>query len=198
MTGLQQSLESRAGLAQSPTSRVLALTYEDGPAFDALLWSVTKDLKARGLRLAGVAQLNKARADRHRCDMLLEELSSGKAVLISHDRGAHARGCRLDLDVLAAVVHDVEHALVQDAEMLIINKFGKEEAEGRGLRNAIAIAVDRRIPVLVGVPLRNRTEWLRFCGDIAVERPATRVAIEAWLNDEISPGLYGEAVPLPV
>ncbi len=196
MTRLLEFVGSRPRLPQPPACDVLALSYEDGPAFDALLWSLTKDLKTRGLRLAGVAQLNEARADRRRCDMLLEVLSTGRAVLISEDRGSLARGCRLDLDVLAGVVREVESAIVDGADLLIINKFGREEAEGRGLRNAIASAAEHRIPVIVGVPLRNRTAWIEFCGDIALEKPATRIAVEDWLADVISSGLYSEAAQI--
>ena len=50
--------------------------------------------------------------------------------------------------------------------LLIVNKFGKIEADGGGLREAIAEAVDLGIPVLVGVPARNLDRWRAFAGAV--------------------------------
>ena len=88
--------------------------------------------------------------------MVVEDLYSGARALISKDRGNLARGCRLDHDVLSAVMLAVERSLTGNVDLLIINKFGKEEAEGRGFRQAIGMAVEREIPVLIGVPTRNQ------------------------------------------
>ena len=57
-------------------------------------------LKQQGLALSGFVQVNQSRAGRTRCDMILEELSSGKRIAISEDRGAEARGCMLDMSEL--------------------------------------------------------------------------------------------------
>ena len=38
---------------------------------------------------------------------------------------------------------------------MIVNKFGKHEASGRGFRMVIAEAIERNIPVIVGVSALN-------------------------------------------
>ena len=124
--------------------------------------------RRRASGLAGIVQINVDRPGRRRCDMMVEDLSSGERVRISQDRGEMARGCRLDHGVLAAVVSAVEASLLRDVDILIINKFGKEEVEGRGFRHAIALALENETPVLIGVPARNAEAWRAFCGDDAV------------------------------
>ncbi len=86
-----------------------------------------------------------------------------------------ARGCRLDLGALAALIIAVEKSLLGAVDFLFVNKFGKEEVEGRGFRDAIALALEREIPVVVGVPSRNREAWREFCG---ADSPA--ISTEVW------------------
>jgi len=64
----------------------------------------------------------------------------------------------------------------------VLNKFGKAECEGRGLRDLIASAIDRGIPVIIGVPKRNLEAWRNFAGDFAVELKADEGDVERWLK----------------
>jgi nucleoside-triphosphatase THEP1 len=146
---------------------------------DAFLATVVEDLTARGLRLAGTVQSNLARADRRRCDMDLRILPDGPTFRISEDRGDLARGCRLDSGALEQGVAEVM-ARLSGADLLIINKFGKRESEGRGLIPAIAAAIDEGIPVLVGVNALNLPVFLDFAGGLASALPADPVQVRDW------------------
>lgn len=135
---------------------------------DLLLADVVARLEAHGLALAGTVQTNIDRDDRPRCDMDLRLLPDGPTVRISVDRGAEARGCRLDAGVLEQAVLWVEGSL-DKAEFLVVNKFGKQEAEGKGLAGVIANALERGLPVLVGVNGRNLPSFLEFADGFATE-----------------------------
>ncbi len=50
---------------------------------------------------------------------------------------------------------------------MIINKFGKSEAEGNGLRAVIAEAIARDVPVLVGLNVANEAAFEAFAGGLA-------------------------------
>ena len=101
--------------------------------------------------------------------MILEELSSGESFKISEDRGEHARACRLNVDWLLTAANTVLKALDEHPDVLIINKFGKAEAEGGGLRHLIVRAVELGVPVLVAVPCRNLDNWRSFTDGISIE-----------------------------
>ncbi len=58
-------------------------------------------------------------------------------------------------------------------DLLIVNKFGKMEGEGRGFRDLIARAVAEGVPVLIGVNGLNRDALEVFLGG-----PAPLVAAE--------------------
>jgi nucleoside-triphosphatase THEP1 len=59
----------------------------------------------------------------------------------------------------------VERAVPERIDLLIIDKFGREEVHGRGLRSVIAEALIAEIPLLIGVSTRNLCDFLTFVGD---------------------------------
>lgn len=163
---------------------IAALVYADGVYPDRAIARALAPLRERGVAMAGAIQLEPAdQPGRHPCDLLLEDLASGEITAIAEHRGKEARGCRLDVGVLTEMAESVAASLHADApHLLIVNKFGKIEADGGGLRGAIAQAVELGIPVLVGVPARNLDRWRAFAGPLAVELPAEPAAIAAWLE----------------
>lgn len=163
---------------------IAALVYADGVYPDRVIARAIAPLRERGIAMAGAIQLEPAgQPGRHPCDLLLEDLASGEVTAIAEHRGKEARGCRLDVGVLTEVAETVSTSLHASAPcLLIVNKFGKIEADGGGLRGAIAEAVELGIPVLVGVPARNLDRWRAFAGPLAVELPAEPAAVIAWLE----------------
>lgn len=146
---------------------------------DRFLAVVAESLQASGLRLAGAVQTNIARADRRKCDMDLRVLPDGPVIRISEDRGALARGCMLDHGALADTVAEVARRL-DGADLLIVNKFGKAEAEGQGLIPVISEALGRGIRVLVGVNGLNLPQYLAFADGLSLTLPADPRAVSNW------------------
>lgn len=144
------------------------VTVKGKGSIDLLLAEAVEILEARGVAMAGTVQTNIERHDRPRCDMDLRLLPDGPVVRISVDRGPEAQGCRLDAGALEQSVLWVAAAL-EKAELLVVNKFGKQEAEGKGLAGSIADALDRGLPVLVGVNGLNLPAFLDFAGGVATE-----------------------------
>jgi len=64
----------------------------------------------------------------------------------------------------------------------VLNKFGKSEAEGEGMRDLIAKALDEGIPVIIGVPERNLTAFRDFAGALSIELPANGARVLSWLH----------------
>lgn len=175
--------------AAAPSGAVLAAVSLPGKGeTDRFLADLVADLAAAGLRLAGTVQTNPLQQGRARCDMDLRVLPDGPVLRISEERGELARGCRLDTDALEQAVVEVAGRL-DGADLLVLNKFGKHEAEGRGLVTVIAAALERGLPVLVGVNGLNLPALRAFAGDFLVELPPDRRAVRAWaLGQGAGPG----------
>lgn len=146
---------------------------------DALIAEVAHLLATDGVRLAGTVQSNHERPDRRKCDMDLAILPDGPIVRISEDRGDLARGCTLDSGALEQTVVAVQQRL-PGAEVLIVNKFGKREAEGKGLVPVIAEALEMGLPVLIGVNGLNLAAFLAFAGEGVLALPADPALIARW------------------
>lgn len=144
--------------------RIAYVSLQGRGRTDQLIADVADRLRTRGLRLAGTVQSNHDRPGRRKCDMDLRVLPDGPVLRISEDRGDLARGCTLDSGALEQTVFEVEQRLA-GADILIVNKFGKREAEGKGLVPVIAEALHRGIPVLVGVNGLNLAAFLVFAGE---------------------------------
>ncbi|MDM7930653.1 DUF2478 domain-containing protein [Tabrizicola sp.] len=154
---------------------------------DLVLHGLSADLAARGLRCCGTVQINSAKhrngdADTGPCDMDVRVLPGGPVLRISQDLGPQARGCRLDPAALEAAVALVAAGLASGADLLIINKFGKHEAEGRGFRDVIAEAVAMDIPVLVGLNALNLQAFKTFAAGMAIQLPPEPAALKAWVD----------------
>lgn len=162
--------------------RLAAVVYAPGQGneTDILLAELARTLVADGLTLAGAVQVNEPRGDRQRCDMTLMDLSSGRSVPASESRGSHASGCRLDTQALEEVVGLSLASVTPKTDLVIVNRFGKCEADGRGFRAVIEAAVELGIPVLIAVNEAYRPAWDAFAGPEAVALPHDFGAIQEW------------------
>lgn len=162
---------------------MLGVLSVEGPGVaDSLLDRVAAHLMARGIPLAGAVQRNPEGARDGRCHMDLHVLSADRTVRISQDLGALAKGCRLDPGGLEAAVGLAEAALAAEPtpKLVIVNKFGKQEADGKGFRPLIGRALAEGVPVLVGVNPGNRAGFDAFAEGMAEQVPSTYEGLMAW------------------
>ncbi len=163
---------------------MLGYLTANGPGVaDAVLAEVADRLRAEGWRLAGAVQVNLDGPPGSKCHMDLHVLASGDVVRISQDLGALSKGCRLDPAGLEGAVGLAE-AAVDEAQLVIVNKFGKQEVDGRGFRPLIGKALAEGVPVLVSVSPANLDGFLAFAGELAAEVPADVEALIAWAKDQ--------------
>ena len=83
----------------------------------------------------------------------------------------------------------------EHATLIPINKFGREEAHGRGLRPVIAEALIAEIPLVIGVSTRNLSDFLTFVGDSATRLRSDIEAITAWCRNAIEHGAHHRFQP---
>lgn len=161
------------------------LVYDDDLDIDGLLAQCAQILARLGYRLGGVIQSNPPRPGRRKCDMQLTDLSSGETALISYDQGDGSSGCRLDLAALGRAAQWVEQAVAAGVDLVIINKFGKQEARGQGLRSAIAEALLSGVPVVFGVSRLNLDACLEFAGGRINQLELDPDAVVAWCRQAV-------------
>lgn len=155
---------------------------------DRLLAQVATTLEAEGWPLAGVVQINCNHDDPARpCDMDLRVLGGADLVRISQSLGPLSQGCRLDPLGLETAVGLVGARMAQAPRLLILNKFGKAEAEGRGFRNLIGEALGAGVSVLLGVTAQNQGAFEDFAGEFAQLLPADLPGVLNWCRTQPAP-----------
>ncbi len=165
-----------------------AVLYDssEGARLEQVARSAIGELEARGVTLAGAVRQEGTGEPSNRCSMMLRDLATGRIIDIAEDRGPLARGCRLNPDALEAAVEMAMAALARGAELLVVNKFGKHEAEGRGYRDAISLALDQGVPVLIAVNREQEAAWQAFSGGLDERLPLDPEAVLTWCREAVS------------
>jgi Protein of unknown function (DUF2478) len=155
-----------------------ALAYEPGQDPDGLLREFAADLNARGYRAVGLVQLGRHCVDVPNVSAML--VHSGEQLPLLQNLGTCAAGCRLDVGQLLNAGQLVASALDAGADVVIINRFGRQEREGKGLAYLIERALSADIPVVIAVPVHRFADWISFAGGMSVKLRCNRAALDGW------------------
>ena len=172
-------LFARTGISAAPerrkdTALLAAIQYEAGFPIDEFMAAAAATLRSEGMRVGGAVQLN---AGGTACSaMTLQDLATGERFGISQQLGSQASGCRLDPRGLAGATARLDASVTDALDLLVVNKFGKAEADGGGLRSVLARAMDCGIPVLTAVRSPYAEAWLAFHGGLATDLVPSRAA----------------------
>lgn len=139
-------------------------------AADAALAACAQRLLAAGVRVGGLVQRTGS-YDNGQKRLELLDVASGQALEISQNLGAEASGCCIDPQAMAHASGALRRALEEGAELLVINRYGPEEADGGGFVAEFAQAVQQGVPVLTTVGEKRRAAWAEFAGNMAVALP---------------------------
>ncbi len=165
------------------TGRLAAVIYESGFRIDGFLSRLAQFLRGEDIRISGVLQESAGDMAGVCSTMTLVDLRWGRRSRISQDLGNEAEGCRLDARGLAEMVPWLERTVNQDADLIILNRFGKAESEGGGLRSVFARAMEAGIPILTAVRDPYLEAWAQFHGRLATDLPAD--AVLGWCRDAV-------------
>jgi nucleoside-triphosphatase THEP1 len=153
-----------------------ALVYGKPEEPDRLLREFVQDLMTRGYRVVGLIQTRLAAGG-----AAVTVLPSGETIPLAQRRGG-SPASRSDPCDLAEAAARIDALIPTGADLVIINRFGKLEAEGNGLVDEIARALSFDIPVLVAVPEFRFSEWLSFCKGMGVKLPCRSGSLQGWWN----------------
>jgi len=157
-------------------SDLAALVYDDDQDPDTILRDFANDLNARGFRAVGMVQAGQC-ADSSLSAVLVH---SGETLLLAQDFDPAASGCRLDPGRLQGAGARVAEALESGADLLIVNRFGKRERDGKGLSHLIQRARDADIAVVIAVSQHRFADWTKFASGTTVKLACERGALEEW------------------
>ena len=158
-----------------------SVTSPERGATDRLLDAVVTRAIAAGFRVAGALRPVAPGGGNGHCDADLRLLPDGPVVRITQDLGAGSTACRMDAGAFEEAVGLATARLAAEgADLVVLNKFGLGEAEGRGFRALIAEALSRGVPVLIGLSETHRAAFERFSEGMSIALPPDETAIFDW------------------
>lgn len=162
--------------------KVAAIAYQagSGEQVDALLAELADDLRKRGLKLAGAVQINEPRPGESRCAMVLEDLATGERHDVSSLPTSDPSACRMDSYALEAVAGRLAGSIGPGVDLVILNRFGKQEAARGGFRAIIEAAVTHGLPLITGLNASQRPLWEAFTSGAGEYIPPDHDAIHEW------------------
>lgn len=167
------------------TPSIAAVRCAEGAAADDALAAAAATLAREGLRIVGHVQRSAPGGARE--VTLVEDLATGRRHPITQDLGTCSAGCALDPAALAEVAGGLLAALDAPADLLVLNRFGRGEAEGGGLRAAVEKACMLGVPVLAILRDDYAEAWEAFTGGTERLPPAPDVILD-WVRRAISAG----------
>jgi len=169
--------------SRSGRPSILAIVYQDGSAACRTMSKLGYRMRDVGVAVTGIVPYHASAAGGEpRCDMEVEELSSRFILQLADDRGEKQdRGYRIDPAAVDEAAALIAASFRKCPELLIVNKFGRLEADGGGLSEVISNAVDLGIAVVVGVPERRLASWRAFTNGLAEEAVLDSPRVQQWL-----------------
>jgi hypothetical protein len=176
------------------SSAALIAAIRGGPGSPAaeLLAAFALRRQAEGLSVAGVIVPPKAgdpgSGGREGCECsgVLLDLSSGETISIHQDLGPGSEACNLDTSELARACAAAERAIAAGADLVVLNRFGHQEAAHGGLMAVYQAAVAAGLPVACMVAPKAEAVWEGFAEGLSVWLPAEAEALEAWWQGHAS------------
>ncbi|HXX70391.1 MAG TPA: DUF2478 domain-containing protein [Polyangiaceae bacterium] len=164
--------------------RIAAVVYDDGVAVDDLLLAFVRELLDAGVPLGGVLHVPRGPAGcGPTAPMQLRDVATGEVFPICHDRGHGGEDCCLDPAKLRHAADRIRAATESVVDLIVVSRFGKEEARGKGFRDELARAVLSGRPVLTAVRRGLVDNWFSFTDGIGTVLDARLWVLRDWWSE---------------
>jgi hypothetical protein len=163
--------------------QVAALQGGSSAAIQTLLNDFVLRASRAGHKIAGVIEFAGGEAKGGCGARVVRDLATGAVISISQNLGRGSTACNLDPSGLIEACAAVECAIAAGVDLVVLSKFGKLEADRRGLSNAFHAAIGAGLPVLTAVSPAMTEAWRLFAGPLSQFIPPDASIVDAWWSD---------------
>lgn len=147
----------------------------------ALLKFVEKQ-KNLNLRIGGVLQEAVFDAKGQISGFNAIDVSSNRRIPISLPVRNNSE-CGLDVSALAQTTEIIRQAIDDQVDLMVVEKFGEKEQEGKGLIDEIMQTIVEGIPLLISVPQAALPIWQERSGELGSVLDFSEAEFEVWWAD---------------
>lgn len=165
-----------------------AIGHAGGVDADALLARTVAQLQAQGRRVQGLLMEHVGGMVAETgcgAQMFLVDVATQERFLVSQPMGSLSKACRADPQGFARATVVLRRALQDKPDLVVLNRFGRLEAEGGGMSTELLDLMAEGVPVLTAVAPAYREAWAHFSGGAAV-LPLDDAAVQHWLDTHLT------------
>jgi len=148
----------------------------------SLLADFAANVAARGWRVGGLVQRIVRGPQGYKRKIIATELDNGRKRTLATYPGDRTKesACGFDTAALAEATGAVRRAVEARADLIVIEKFSRQETGGEGLLDEILSAMAEGIPTLTLLSAEAVEDWTRLTGGLATLVSADRRALWRW------------------
>jgi hypothetical protein len=161
------------------TLPIAALVHDHEDGADALMRAFVECRSRAGLDVRGLV-MEAGAEGAHRSRRRLRDVRTGESFEIFQDLGAGSQACCLDVFRLAAASAALRVAGDARPDLVVVSRYGRQEAGGGGFAAEFLALMTEGIPVLTIVAGEFLADWRRFTGGLGVELPVDADRLRAW------------------
>lgn len=168
--------------ANLPRLRPAGVLYTAATGEMPILADFARELASRGWRVGGLAQETIRGPDGYKREIIATELDSGEKITLAKYKGDRSKEseCGFDTAALAETTRAIRRAIEARVDLIVIEKFGRQEMEGSGLFDEILAAMAEGIPTVTLVSAKALEQWNRLTGGLSTILAADLAAIWRW------------------
>ena len=163
-----------------------AAVYNQDTADRMALYKFVEKQKALNTRIGGVLQEGLFDAQGAMTGLDAVDVASDRRIPISRP-GQNEGDCGLDVAALAGTSGIISKAISDVVDLVVVEKFGEHEQNGKGLIDEILQTIVAGIPLLVSVPEAALPAWQERTGDLGDVLPFTEEAFRQWWQSQQQP-----------
>ena len=158
---------------------IAAIVHDHEDGADALVRAFVERQSRAGLDVRGLV-MEPGVEGRNRSRRRLRDIRTGESFEIFQDLGVGSQACCLDVFRLAAASAALRVAGDARPNLVVISRYGRQEAGGGGFAAELLALMTEGIPVLTIVAGEFLEDWRRFTGGLGVELPVDAGLLHAW------------------
>ncbi len=156
-----------------------AAVYKPNSGNRMALFDFVEKQKALNTRVGGVLQEAITSSEGKIIGLDAIDVSTGRRIPISRP-APNAGECGLDVSALADTTGIIRNAISERVDLIVVEKFGELEQNGKGLIDEILHTIVEGIPLLISVPEAALPIWQDRSGELGSVLPFNEEAIVQW------------------
>lgn len=156
-----------------------AAVYKPDTADRMALWRFVEKQKSLNARVGGILQEAVFNSEGEITGLNAVDIFTNRRIPITRPV-KRSDECSLDVSALAQTAGIIRSAISDRLDLVVVEKFGELEQNGKGLIDEILQTIAEGIPLLISVPEAALPVWQERSGELGSVLPFNEEAFQQW------------------